>query len=195
VPLKPIAHAEPAEARVVGRGSLAPRPRPDEVRGVTRKMPTGCGSLYVTINEDHEGMFEVFTNMGKAGGCASSQAEAVSRLISLALRAGIKTEEIVRQLKGISCPMIAWWEGQKIHSCADALAKAIENYPAYTKNGSKKVEPIEPAGNLTASFDPKNRPRIIKKERLSMAMCPECGGTIEFKEGCLTCQLCGFTKC
>jgi ribonucleoside-diphosphate reductase alpha chain len=184
-----------AEMPAVPRGHLEPRPRPDEVRGITRKMPTGCGSLYVTINEDDEGMFEVFTNMGKSGGCAASQAEAVSRLISLALRAGIKTEEIVRQLKGISCPMIAWWEGQKIHSCADALAKSIENYPAYTKNGSKKVEAIEPAGNLTAVFEGKARAPKIKPERLSMAMCPECGGTIEFKEGCLTCQLCGFTKC
>ena len=114
------------------------RPRPEVISGVTRKMPTGCGTLYVTVNLDEHGhLFEVFTNMGKAGGCAASQAEGISRLISLALRAGIKSEEIVKQLKGIRCPMMAWWKGDKILSCADAIAKAIEQLPDYSANGVK----------------------------------------------------------
>jgi len=185
---------EQPQVRVPGR--LQPRPRQDMVKGITRKIPTGCGSLYVTINEDEYGLFEVFTNMGKAGGCASSQAEAVSRLISLALRAGIKTEEIVRQLKGISCPMMVWWEGgQKILSCADAIAKAIELYPGYEKNGSHKVEDVKPAGNVTG------HPELVKVETgepemtALMANCPDCGGPVEMKEGCMTCNLCGYTKC
>ncbi len=181
-----------------GRGSLEPRPRNDMITGVTRKIPTGCGSLYVTINEDEQGLFEVFTNMGKAGGCASSQAEAVSRLISLALRAGIKTEEIVRQLKGISCPMQIWWEGgQKILSCADAIAKSIELYPSYEKNGSSKVTVGPPAGKaaVSAKASKAAEPEVSYDVKMTVAMCPDCGGPIENKEGCMTCQLCGFTRC
>ncbi len=172
-------------------GTLRPRPRKDHVKGITRKMPTGCGSLYVTINEDDYGLFEVFTNMGKAGGCASSQAEAVSRLISLSLRAGLQAEEVVRQLKGISCPMITWWEkGQKILSCADAIAKAIEMYPSYEKNGSHKVGDVYPSGSHTGHQDPAR-----DRKGASMITCPDCGGPVEYKEGCMTCQLCGFTRC
>ncbi len=171
---------------------LKPRPRPDTVHGSTSKVPTGCGPLYVTINEDENGQpFEVFTNMGKAGGCASSQAEAISRLISLALRAGIKTEEIVKQLKGISCPMVTWGEdGEKILSCADALAKTIEKYHSYRKDGSTQVEVKPPAGTIAPS-----EALVEKTEKVTVALCPECGGSVEYKEGCLTCPLCGYTRC
>ena len=185
-------------------GKIVPRPRPDTVTGVTRKMPTGCGSLYVTINEDEHGLFEVFTNMGKAGGCASSQAEAVSRLISMALRSGIKAEEIVRQLKGISCPEITWWEnGQKIYSCADAIAKAIELYPNYRKNGSHPVDDVTPAGKeatpqVVHDCDPRE-PACAKCGEAPVArpaaICPDCGGQVVKEEGCLKCHLCGFSKC
>jgi ribonucleoside-diphosphate reductase alpha chain len=146
-------------------------------------MPTGCGAIYVTINEDEQGMFEVFTNMGKAGGCASSQAEAVSRLISLSLRAGIKVDEISRQLKGISCPQMTWWEnGQKILSCADAISKAIEMYPAYVRNGSEFVPgAAQKKGHDDAS--------------VTVGTCPDCGGSVDYREGCMVCQLCGYSKC
>ncbi len=178
------------------RGTLEPRARHDMVNGITRKMPTGCGSLYVTVNEDEAGLFEVFTNMGKAGGCAASQAEAVSRLISLALRAGVKAEMIVRQLKGISCPMMVWWEGgHKILSCADAIGKAIELYPNYTRNGSHHVEAMPPAGDQTHRAKSEQDPQVFYQPETTMAMCPDCGGPIEFKEGCMTCHLCGFTRC
>jgi ribonucleoside-diphosphate reductase alpha chain len=201
-----------ARVAAAAKHALEPKPRPEVVEGLTRKMPTGCGSLYVTINQDEEGLFEVFTSMGKAGGCASSQAEANSRLVSLALRAGIKTEEIVKQLKGISCPMMTWWEnGEKILSCADALAKAIEMHPMYHKNGSSHLDPkiaalpakpavpsvvtiTKPAPDDRAQSSPPEI-RVPKQEQSSVAMCPDCGGSIEYKEGCLTCQLCGYTKC
>ena len=200
-----IAPTEEARLEAASRHALEPKPRPDVVIGHTRKMPTGCGALYVTINQDEDGLFEVFTSMGKAGGCASSQAEANSRLVSLALRAGIKTEEIVKQLKGISCPMMTWWEnGEKILSCADALAKAIEMHPMYHKNGSAKLEgKSAPASSKSESpvqikTKPEPEIKIPKHDQsgiTSVAMCPDCGGSIEYKEGCLTCQLCGYTKC
>jgi ribonucleoside-diphosphate reductase alpha chain len=176
------------------RGTVQPRPRPETVMGVTRKVITGCGSLYVTINEDSEGMFEVFTNMGKSGGCAASQAEAVSRLISMALRSGVKTEEIVRQLMGISCPKMTWWQGKKVLSCADALAKALEIYPAYGQNGSKKVEEIEPAGTIDGRFE-FVEPEAETSGFMEIITCPECKSTVEKSETCVKCHYCGWTEC
>jgi len=178
---------------------LEPRPRPEVIRGMTRKMPTGCGTVYITVNVDERDMlFEVFTNMGKAGGCSASQAEAISRLISLALRAGIKSEEIVKQIKGIRCPMMTWWKGDKILSCADAIAKAIELFPGYQSDGSKPVSQPEPgSAKIEEERKAQAQPNVQfnSSPGMTIANCPECGGTIEYKEGCLTCPLCGYTKC
>ncbi|MBM4128660.1 MAG: vitamin B12-dependent ribonucleotide reductase, partial [Nitrospira sp.] len=98
---------------------IVPRKRPDVINGSTRLTKTGCGNLYVTINEDEEGhLFELFTSMGKAGGCAASQSEAIGRLVSLAFRSNIEPDEVIKQLKGISCHSHAWADGGKITSCS-----------------------------------------------------------------------------
>lgn len=156
-----------------------PKKRPSLTRGGTRLMKTGCGHLYVTINEDENGKpFEVFTNIGKAGGCASSQAEAIGRLISLALRSNIETEEIVKQLKGISCHQPSWYEDGRLLSCSDAIAKALEGYiPVGTPAGEN--------GNGKSKY----------REVMLIGACPECGGTVQHEEGCAKCHNCGFTKC
>ena len=112
-----------------GKGMLAPRSRPIVTQGVTEKISLGCNrTLYVTINEDDEGLCEVFLHTGKSGGCTASQSEAIGRLISLALRSGIETEAIIRQLKGIRCPSPSWHNGGSALSCSDAIAKSIERY-------------------------------------------------------------------
>ncbi|MCI0469318.1 MAG: TSCPD domain-containing protein, partial [Nitrospirae bacterium] len=158
---------------------IAPKKRPVVIKGATRFMQTGCGNLYVTVNEDEEGKpFEVFTNIGKAGGCASSQAEAIGRLISLALRSNIEAEEIVKQLKGISCHETSWTEGCKILSCSDAIAKALERYSHHHTNADE-------GGNGKSKF----------QEIMRIGACPECGGTVEHEGGCAVCRNCGFTKC
>lgn len=155
---------------------IVPKKRPSVIKGSTRLMKTGCGNLYVTINEDESGRpFEVFTNIGKAGGCASSQAEAIGRLISLALRSNIDPEEIIKQLKGISCHQHSWSEGGKILSCSDAIAKAIEKYPHDLKDEN---------GNGKSRYN-----------ELKIGACPECGGAVEHEGGCAVCHNCGFTKC
>ncbi len=162
---------------------ITPRKRPEVIKGTTRLMKTGCGNLYVTINEDEDGnLFELFTQMGKAGGCASSQAEAIGRLVSLALRSNIGSEDLAKQLKGISCHSPAWANGGKISSCSDAISKAIERY---TERGSK--------GNGNGSH-PKGEKETREKIMLCGA-CPDCGGAVEHEGGCAVCRDCGFTKC
>ncbi|MHC4780799.1 MAG: TSCPD domain-containing protein, partial [Planctomycetota bacterium] len=162
-----------------------PRPRPAVMRGMTRKIRTGCGNLYVTINEDESGEpFEVFSWMGKAGGCAGSQTEAICRLISFALRSGGDVVPIIGQLKGISCHSTAWGEGGRILSCADAIGRAIESYLHL-----KETEPL-PAG---AAPRRKTAPIVIRLSK--KGACPDCGGIVDHDSGCVTCRACGYSEC
>jgi ribonucleoside-diphosphate reductase alpha chain len=163
-----------------------PRPRKEVASGSTRKMVTGCGSLYVTINEDEVGLFEVFATMGKGGGCAASQAEAVSRLISLALRCGIEVDQIIKQLKGVRCPNQAWEKGGRIYSCADAIAKAIERYIG--RDSRKFDNDLDLAQNI-AETNGKG------SDKAMVGVCPDCYGPLEFESGCSVCRICGFSRC
>ncbi|PLX83683.1 MAG: ribonucleoside-diphosphate reductase, adenosylcobalamin-dependent, partial [Desulfuromonas sp.] len=106
--------------------STRKRERPRALKGSTYQMETGCGPLYVTINEDKQGAFELFTTMGKAGGCAASQCEAIGRLVSLAWRSGVQARQAVKQLIGITCHKPAGFGDNRVTSCADAVAKAIQ---------------------------------------------------------------------
>jgi len=160
------------------KGIRLPRPRPPVTRGITQKITTGCGNLYVTINEDEKGPCEVFSQMGKSGGCAASQSEATSRLISLALRSGIDIEVIIKQLKGIRCPSPSWQKGGMVLSCPDAISKAMEKY---IKN-ELETTPLKKIATTKASTG-------IYPE------CPECGELVELVEGCAVCRACGYSKC
>jgi len=112
--------------------------RDNYLYGVTFKKKTGCGSLYVTINSVDKKPLEVFVTAGKAGGCFSSQTEAIGRLISGWLREGGQLEEIIKQLKGIKCNSIVGFGSSQISSCADAVAHALMEYLNITLD--KKVE-------------------------------------------------------
>ena len=169
-----------AEAEAADLESLlTPRARPSVTTGSTRKMTTGCGNLYVTINEDEHGPFELFTQMGKAGGCSASQAEAISRLISLSLRAGIDPKAIIKQLRGVRCPNPGWEKGGMILSCSDAIAKALERYMLEKKTPVGKKISVMSAGFL---------------ERVP-GFCPDCGGALDHESGCVICRQCGYSKC
>jgi ribonucleoside-diphosphate reductase alpha chain len=185
-----VKEEERPEVAVDRRQPIAPRPRNEITWGSTRKIATGCGSLYVTINEDQRGLFEVFAAMGKGGGCAASQTEAVSRLISLALRSGIDREQIIKQIKGVRCPNQAWEKGGRIYSCADAIAKALERHNGVNvvKN-DEMVQEIQEAAKNIAETNGKGR------ETVMVGVCPDCGGPLEFESGCAVCRSCGFSRC
>ena len=154
---------------------LVPRKRPKVTRGITERVSTGCGYIYVTVNFDERGIAEVFSTLGKAGGCAAAQLEAISRLTSLALRSGVDVNSIARHLRGIRCPSIAWEQGHAIMSCADAIATVLQKY---VKNENED-------NNLRTS-------EVIKS---AAGQCPECGSHLIHQEGCNICPNCGFTKC
>lgn len=180
--------AESAVAGDVTQGHITPRPRSEITWGSTRKIATGCGSLYVTINQDERGLFEVFAAMGKGGGCAASQTEAVSRLISLALRSGIDKEQIIKQIKGVRCPNQAWEKGGRIYSCADAIAKALERHAGIAPAPNPDDTLHEAAKNIAETNGK-------LKETVMVGVCPDCHGPLEFESGCSVCRSCGFSRC
>ena len=146
------------------------RDRPRALTGSTYQMQTGCGPLYITVNEDDAGVFELFTTMGKAGGCASSQCEAIGRLVSLAWRSGVQARQAVKQMIGITCHKPAGFGENRITSCADAVAKAIQMHMI----DHEEVE-MTHANNGGA--------------------CPDCGGPVEHEGGCCVCHVCGYSEC
>jgi len=170
--------AGPAEA-APRLGEIEPRPRPAVTMGRTEKIQTGCGNLYVTVNWDEEGICEVFTQMGKSGGCAASQSEALSRLISVSLRAGVDPDAIIKHLRGIRCPSPCWAEGGKVLSCADAVGIVMEHQLQFIETGVA-------GSGVSKSTD--------TLDMLSGA-CPECGGSLEHESGCAVCRSCGYSKC
>ncbi len=163
--------------------TITPRERPKRTTAFVEKVTTGCGNMYVTVASDEKGLFEVFASLGKAGGCATAQLEATCRLITLALRAGVEPAAIVKQIRGIRCPSIAWEDGKAVLSCADAIAGVLEhNIKGDTSGGNsiireEKTEYIAgPAKNIAGQ-------------------CPECGNLLAYQEGCFVCHACGYTKC
>ncbi|MDD5568637.1 MAG: TSCPD domain-containing protein, partial [Candidatus Omnitrophica bacterium] len=171
---------------------IAPRPRPEVIIGTTTKVSTGCGNLYVTINVDEEGNpFELFTQMGKAGGCAASQLEAIGRLVSLAFRAGVEVKSIMEQLRNIRCPSPSWEKGQRIFSCADAIARVVERR-LVNKAANTALETTPIAMKHSHNDEP-----VVSETSKGdiVGVCPDCGGALRHEEGCMKCHACGFSKC
>ncbi len=161
-------------------GEIMPRKRPDTTVGRTERVKTGCGNLYVTVNEDERGLCEVFASMGKSGGCAASQSEATARLVSMSLRSGLKVESIVKELRGIRCPSPAWNKGGgMVLSCPDAIGIVLDRYLMRKEHGEEQ-------GQSNNGID---------KLDMLMGACPDCGSPISHESGCITCHYCGYSKC
>lgn len=168
---------------------IEPRTRPTVVHGSTYKTKTAYGTLYVTVNEDERGEpFEVFAQMGKAGGFFAAKVEAISRLISLALRSGINVRQVIDQLKGIRGPSPIWTEEGTILSLPDALSKVLE------KHINKEQMTLNFDQNKQINHQESIKPTTIADMGVAPA-CPECGNMLEIGEGCLKCRVCGFSKC
>jgi len=146
--------------------------RPETLEGFTSKMKTGLGQLYVTVTELDGQPFEVFATIGKSGRSTTAKTEAIGRLVSLALRAGVKVDAIIEQLKGIGGEHPVFQKGGLVLSIPDAISRVLER--RYQASGGQKVK---------------------RKSALIGATCPECSQTISFEEGCMTCHFCGYTKC
>ena len=192
-------------ACILRNGSILPRPRPDVTMGYTEKVKIGCGKLFITVNYDEQGICEVFTNTGRAGGCPS-QSEATARLVSIALRSGVDSDEIITQLKGIRCPSCLRQPGVPVTSCPDAIAKAIEKVmKAAQKNTIPPCPPPPPAPpppvqppirpGVPQGPRPPIFPDMTPAEAKLAKFCPECGSPLEHEGGCVTCRDCGYSKC
>jgi ribonucleoside-diphosphate reductase alpha chain len=152
----------------------AVKERPETLPGFTSKMVTGYGNLYVTVTEYEGRPFEVFATIGKSGRSTTAKTEAIGRLVSLALRTGVDVKTIVEQLKGIGGEHPVFQKDGLVLSIPDAIARVLE----------RKYLQGEAQGR-----------RGKQKHSLLGETCPECGQTISFEEGCMTCHFCGFTKC
>ena len=183
---------EEQETKSPVSGTVEPRKRPTKTSGITDKITTGCGALFVTINEDEKGLCEVFARMGKSGGCSASQAEAVGRLISLALRGGIPIDHIIDQLKGIRCPSPCLVQGGFVLSCSDAIAQVLR------RNIASPGDEIKEGQSILAKKSTVNSLKTMESSRADQGVCPECpdcGSMLDFAEGCVVCAVCGYSKC
>ena len=160
---------EPADAR-----KRTVRDRPDLIYGFTQKVRTGHGIMYVTINEIDGKPFEAFVTIGKSGRSTTAKAEAIGRLVSLALRSGIEVRKIVQQIKGIGGEVQVFQPGKQgqVQSIPDGIAWVLEN--RYLKSQKSVHE---------------------EENGLGAQHCPECDEVLVFQEGCLICPACAYTKC
>lgn len=185
----PAAPAEPA-----ADGFHHRRRRPSVTQGITERINTGEGRIYVTINEDEFGICEVFSTIGKAGGNAAAQSEAISRLISLALRTGVDPHEVISELKGISGPSPVWENGELILSTPDAIGKALERH-VQRRGVHGRIEIIPEVASVEPQSASAEPPHSGESGVKITTTCPECGSTVAHENSCLMCKHCGWSKC
>jgi len=149
---------------------IAPMERPACLSGITDKIKTGYGNLYVTINSLNGKPFEVFAQIGKSGYSTMADTEAICRLISLALRSGISVEKTIEQLIGIGGASPIYQEGGLVMSIPDAIAKVLNKHFGNGQNANHDID-------------------------LTMEFCPDCGAKLNRDSGCIVCTQCGFSKC
>lgn len=191
------------------KNRIEARKRPEILVGKTYRIKTGYGKLYVTVNNDENGApFEVFAVIGKSGGFFQEQSEGICRLISVALRAGVKLEEIIDNLKGIRGPMPMLTDKGTVLSLPDAIGQILEDHvrangyhhnPLLTEQGAAdKVEIEEKEAAAINAFAGSVEAAISKKSLADYGMmpgCPDCGASLIVSEGCLSCRSCGFSRC
>lgn len=202
-----VEEKEKEAAIEVEEQTMAPRERPLTTEGITEKVKIGCGNLYITANYDDRGICEVFTNLGRGGGCPS-QSEATSRLISISLRAGVKPESIVEQLKGIRCLSTLRQRGKgnngiNVLSCPDAIGKTLEKVLKTKVNVKEShiediVDEIQSQTEVEQCACECSDELCIGTPGLDTedtSICPDCQSVVEHEGGCMICRSCGYSKC
>lgn len=170
--------------------------RPSVMHGSTYKLKISSGTLYVTINDDEQGRpFEVFATIGKSGGFFSAKSEAICRLISLAFRADVAPEEVIKQLKGIRGPMPSWTEYGMVLSLSDAIGQILERHLATEDRVLELEEKNKKASETQQKANTVSSTKISIADLGTVPECPECAATLEISEGCIKCQSCGYSKC
>jgi ribonucleoside-diphosphate reductase alpha chain len=181
------------------RASRHKRQRPALLRGRTVKMNSPLGDLYVTINEDESGRpFEVFCTLGKAGGAAMADSEAIGRLASLALRSGIPITAVRDQLRGISCDRAVGVGPNKVLSAPDAVAQAIDRYLAEREGIQEELPMTAPVRASTGGTQAQAKAGLAGADlgESFLGSCPDCGtGQLAYEEGCVKCHVCGYSEC
>jgi len=192
------AQAELTERDLNAASARQKRQRPSMLKGRTLKMNSPLGDIYVTINEDEAGRpFEVFCTLGKAGGSAFAHAEAMGRLMSLALRSGVPISSLRDQLRGISSDRAVGVGPKKVLSAPDAIGQAIERY-LEEQAGIQEELPINvPASTARAGAEaPAPAQSFHGLHEHFMGSCPDCGsGQLAYEEGCMKCHVCGYSEC
>ena len=183
------------------------RARPDKLRGTTLRKETPLGTMFVNITEDDRGQpFEVFVTLGKAGGSAMADAEAMGRLISLALRSGIPIMEVHKQLRGISSDRAVGLGPSKVLSVPDAIGIALHEWFQDKQGVQQELIRNTPVGGppaveqLSVVSTPTGEQLGFsnfndQQAQSFIGTCPDCGSSLEFAEGCVKCQVCGFSEC
>ena len=180
------------------------RERHKVLQGYTEKLTIGCGSLYVTVNFDDDGIREIFVNNGKNGGCAS-QTEATTRLLSTALKYGMPYDVLEDQLKGIRCPSCIRNKNAEALSCPDAIIKCVSRCIKQHEESKKFFTLLEhnpnkeyigtTARSINDDPDPNVKISYTTDTSSISNYCPECGTPLDFEGGCCICRLCGYSKC
>tara|TARA_B100000902_G_scaffold334264_1_gene333317 strand:- start:707 stop:2647 length:1941 start_codon:yes stop_codon:yes gene_type:complete len=191
-------------------GYITPMDRPQELLGITSRVRTGRGNLYVTVNMAGNKPFEIFTTHGKAGGNDAAMAEAVSRVASLCLRSGLDPKEVISQLRGIT-DLPAWDEGTLVRSVPDALATVLdkvisdETKTLFSEGTQKSIFSVEGkstdnSDNIQSSIlNVEETEKVtvnVSANNSALPSCPDCEvGSLAFEEGCQKCYSCGYSKC
>lgn len=164
---------------------VIPMPRPKRVEGFTEQAETGCGKLYVTINSAPEPI-ETFIEPGAEGGC-EAYGKALSRIISLSLRAGVDPKEISRQLRKVTCKSFIRRSAKDSKligkSCPDVVGRILES----AIQQELKVGTIEEFNVVSGDGDLVVTYQVVP--------CPGCGNSLTAAEGCWVCSVCGYNEC
>ena len=168
-------------------------------RELVQQLKTGYGNIYVTVNNDEQGEpFEVFATIGKSGGFFQEQSEGICRLVSLALRSGVKIEDVIDNLKGIRGPMPVITNRGTVLSLPDAIGRILDEHvrggTEFTPAESDEAPILEPAKE-TVQVASSGKPARGLADFGMMPECPDCGANLILAEGCMSCKSCGFSRC